>query len=304
MGDDTNTLIAVDISYGTLTDDIAEALKRAGITVLGQCLWDGIKQPTKRITNLRTALNHGLSIYGYTSVTSADTGDYHAAMGRDGVPDDIWVALLLDAIDVELPGITSPTIRSAVDYVYGRGKSRCIYASYASWKRIGDPQSFGDCLLIDANWDEQADLIYPRPYGIWTPATVIGKQYFGDATFNGLAVDFDIFNRALLIGDSDMTPEQVDAAIEAKLNTEVYPKIGALYANAGSLGAQLIQQGNGINAVGSALIQHVATHPGGGATNTMAADLDAMQTAMAGIEAEVTGLKGKIAAIGAAANGG
>ncbi len=64
----------------------------------------------------------------------------------------------------------------------------------------------------------------------------------------------------------DVSPTEVDAAIAAA-NKQVYEYIGNVLVTLG-------KQGSAIQTIGNALINHVATHPGGGATNTMAAALE------------------------------
>lgn len=141
--------------------------------------------------------------------------------------------------------------------------------------------------LWDANYGP-----LPRtfsPYGGWLAADMTQYQDTTDIG-TGLSVDLSVYE------ESDMTPEEVDAAIETKLTTEVWPKFGAVLTQLGNLGAGLVATGN-------ALAQHIATHPGGGATITMANDIADMQTKVGAIETETAALEAKVKAIGAAANG-
>jgi hypothetical protein len=159
----------------------------------------------------------------------------------------------------------------------------------------------GIFILLDVNivalfpglklWDANYGPL-PRtfsPYGGWLFATMTQYQDTTDIG-TGLAVDLSVYE------EIDMTPEEVDAAIEAKLIAEVWPKIGALLTQLGNLGAGLVATGN-------ALAQHIATHPGGGATITMVNDIADMQAKVGVIEAETAALEAKVKAIGAAANG-
>lgn len=132
--------------------------------------------------------------------------------------------------------------------------------------------------------------IFPPPLpGGWTTLTVWQWR-------NNLKPGTDFNADDDIILEDDMTPADVDAAIEAKLTAEVWPKFGAVLTQLGSLGAAIVTTGN-------ALTQHIATHPGGGATQTMAAELADMMTKIGALEADTTTLATKVKAMGAAANG-
>ena len=211
-------LKGIDASYGTLTDDIAKRLWAAGYRVFGQCLWTGAEQPPPRVINLRVALNNGFIILGYISVTSYMDGYYHVQRGRAGVPDDIWNALALAPIDVELNGIPNLTIRQAVDAL---DKRKSIYTSYNCWvNKQGNPHDFTDCLLWNAggkNWD-RPDLAVPpdyvggnfakNPYGGWTVNQVVGEQWSGGSDVEGINADRDIFSEELLVPTHMLTPDE------------------------------------------------------------------------------------------------
>jgi hypothetical protein len=90
------------------------------------------------------------------------------AQGRAGVPDDIWDALALVFIDVELDGIPNATVRQAVEATANLGKRRAIYTSYNAWvTKQGNPQDFTDCLLWYAHWDNKPEIDWALPFGSW-----------------------------------------------------------------------------------------------------------------------------------------
>lgn len=193
-------IYGVDASYDELTPEKARALRAAGIDVFQQCLWDGLQQPAKRVTNLRVAQQAGFPwLCAYSSLTArGGAGNQQMALGRQGVPDDLWGALAFVAVDVELLGITDAQIRAAVEYHASYGKGRVIYTSEGQWQ--GEQRgslAFGDCLLSNAKWDRQAVLASPA-FGGWTLASVLSKQYTGGEDCNGLFADRDVFSLELL----------------------------------------------------------------------------------------------------------
>lgn len=186
----------VDISYHDLTTEQATLLKSAGVQVLIQCLWTAAEQPAHRVTNLRTAMQAGLTIAGYASINKTPgSGVEHMDKARDGVPDDIWASLKKVAVDVELQGIQVADVRAAVDRVQELGKPKDIYTSYNAWVNyVGNPQTFTDCGLWNANWDEQPDFDFPRlRYGGWNDDQVWGEQWSGGTNVHGVHADRNQF---------------------------------------------------------------------------------------------------------------
>jgi hypothetical protein len=211
------TLSGLDASYGSLTEERAKKLRdQYGVKVFCQCLWSGSDQPAPRVTNLRTALNAGLTIAGYISVTGSRDGYWHVAQGRAGVPDDIWDTLALVFIDVELDGIPNATVRQAVDATDRLGKRRAIYTSYNAWtSKQGDPKDFTDCLLWYALWDEEPEIQWDWPgfryrFGGWTIDKVVGKQSMGGHELEGIDVDTDTFVRNLLVPQVEVPMTDAD----------------------------------------------------------------------------------------------
>jgi hypothetical protein len=199
----TDWIPGVDGSYTRLTPEAAADLRAAGELVWWQCLWTGAEQPETRVDNLRIAVAAGLIPLGYISVTGSGDGIWHVQQGRAGVPDDLWAALLLVPVDVELPNIPAETVRGAVNLlaspVYG-AKRRAIYTSYHAWVDLmGNPTTFTDCLLVNALWDQDPDIDFAGlPYGGWTLDQLVGEQFNGGTEIAGVYVDLDMFNRKLL----------------------------------------------------------------------------------------------------------
>jgi len=191
----------VDASYDTLTDAEAKRLRAAGAVVFAQCLWTGGEQPPPRVINLRIAHDNGFVLMGYISVNSQTAGQYHCNKARSGIPDDLWNALALVPVDVELDNIPVTTVRGAVEVLASWGKRRAIYTSYNAWaNKMGNPQDFTDCLLWNAYWDGAGDIDFASlPFGGWTIDKVVGEQWSGGMNVEGLFADRDSFAAELLV---------------------------------------------------------------------------------------------------------
>jgi hypothetical protein len=212
----------VDGSYAELTVPIAQALRASGIEVWWQCLWTGRERPPNALGNLSVARFVGMAIAGYCSVTAVNPGWWHANQAREGVPDDLWADLRVVPCDVELDNIPEATVRQCVDRLAELGKRRAIYTSWDAWvKKMGDSQAFDDCLLCNALWDAYPDVDFSRlPYGGWRDDQVLLEQYTGGTEVEGILVDRDVWNRALLYADG--TEGEMDAPTKGEF--------GALYA--------------------------------------------------------------------------
>lgn len=206
-----NVLYAIDTSFDNVTYNEARAVRESGVELAIQCLYDGVKQPAHRVTNLRNYTNAGLLIAGYASLpTNASVAYTHMDNARDGVPDDLWAALVRCAVDVELDGITTYAIREAVARLAQHGKSGLIYTSPDAWvNKMHDPHDFTDCELWEASWQRNNNPTFDgsrdfdaRPYGGWRPDQVIAQQYTGGIDVAGVFADRDVFyvTRARLLG--------------------------------------------------------------------------------------------------------
>lgn len=201
----TTALLGVDASYDDISADDATRLYAAGIRIFCQCLWTGGAQPAPRVTNLRNAINAKLIPVGYISVTGNNTGAWHTSMGRNGVPDDIWNALALVPIDVELTGIPNATIRDAINSIFNLKGTKCVYTAYFAWHGYqGNTSDFTDCLLWNANWrgiapDPVGQFFSELPFGGWKIHQVVGEQWSGGYNLEACYVDRDVFSKELLM---------------------------------------------------------------------------------------------------------
>ena len=133
------------------------------------------------------------------------------------------------------------------------------------------------------------------------PATIAFGQYVhgSDGRVYGGLVSRRKTEAALYISteEADMTPDEVNAIIDERFKKDVYPKIGAELATLGKHGEAIVVTAN-------ALIQHVATHPAGGPTATMVANLKDVQQRVGALEDEIDQFSANIKAIQDRGNGG
>lgn len=210
---------AVDSSYDELTDQEAKCLRESGWPLFIQCLLalprTGPEQPAKRIISLRNALENNLPTAAYIVVGSSRPGDEYINLGREGVPDDIWVALKFVAVDVETPGVRVDEIIRAVDRVVALGKLPLIYTNFWTWENYIVPTqdtrlAERGVVLYNANWDGQPDIDFGSfPFGGWRVEQVALEQWSGGTFICGQFVDRNTVERPELInleGGGDHMP--------------------------------------------------------------------------------------------------
>jgi hypothetical protein len=195
-------VFGVDASFDELTLDEARRLKAAGVQVYTQCLWTGAVKPASRIASLRNAQGAGLKLIGYISVAPGRmSGREHVGVGRLGVPDDLWSALVKVPIDVELEGLEFERhVLEALDRVAELGKPRDVYTAHFAWAGFqGNPTRPAGVGLWNAFWDEQPDVDFARfPFGGWSSDEVWGEQWSGGHVLEGQLVDRNTFRAAAL----------------------------------------------------------------------------------------------------------
>lgn len=212
-------IYGVDASFDELSLHEARRLKGIGVKVWMQCLWTATRAPEVRVPNLRNAIQVGLIPVGYISINrSALSGRWHVDAALTGFPDDLWNALQMVEIDVELQGIRVANIRSAVERVRELGQPQvAIYTSYNAWVNYvipSNPTTFTDCLLHNALWDKAPDIDFPSlPFGGWTLDQLVAEQWSGGTYVEGVFVDRNTFIKELLVPEEDNMPP-VDQRIE------------------------------------------------------------------------------------------
>jgi hypothetical protein len=212
-------VFGVDSSYDPLTEEEAQQLKDAGVSVYVQALsalpGTGLEQPANRVISLRNAWSVGLSIAGYSLLGRLPrTPKSYMDFARGGVPDDLWQALLFNAVDVETGGIGVDQVASALARVSELlpGKPPVVYTSYNMWSNVmGDPKRPDGAFLWNAVWDANPNFTFPTlRYGGWQDDEVLGEQWSGGTNLLGQQVDRDQFRaEALGIIIPASTPDPV-----------------------------------------------------------------------------------------------
>ena len=209
-------------SYDLLTPEKARALWDEGYRVFSQQLWTAAEQPANRVINLRAAYEQGFKLVGPIATNSSRPGGWHVWQARAGVPDDLWAALLLTPIDVELENIPNTDVRNAVETARDFGKRRCLYYSTHTWVDYqGNPDGFADCMTYFARYDGVAAL----PGSAVLPpsmrsSAIVGKQYTNTLITGNLETCREVWNQELLIGAPVPVPvpaptlESLDASVK------------------------------------------------------------------------------------------
>jgi hypothetical protein len=186
----------VDSSFDLLSPQEARRLVDAGVRVFAQCLWTGEQAPSVRVESLRNAQAVGLILIGYIAVSPGRIGRQHVDIARDGIPDDLWAALVKTPIDVELEGLNYQThVIQAHDRAAELGKAWDTYTSYYFWENVLHfPARRPGTGLWNALWDLNPDIDFPSlRYGSWQDHEVWGEQWSGGADVGGQWADQNTF---------------------------------------------------------------------------------------------------------------
>lgn len=207
-------MLAIDISRylgrAPMVGELERLRNNHGVGMLIVGLWDGATGPDWAAEAFGNARATGLQIAGYIALWPGMTGPQHVDSGRAVAGDD-WARLAFCAVDMEGRGVLPADGREAVNRVEALGIRSCVYTGYGTWTDNGGDDSLADVPLWDANYNRQTDLVLQREYGGWTQASVIGHQYLGNVTLEGVKCDVSVFDDAWLnAGEGDvMTPEQI-----------------------------------------------------------------------------------------------
>jgi hypothetical protein len=195
-------LPGVYASFDHLTPAIADQLWADGYRVFSQQLWTAAKagQPEFRVENLRIAHDKGFKLVGPIAINGSQPGTWHVAQAREGVPQDLWDALLITPIDVELEGIPNPNIRDAVEATVALGKRRSMYLSVHTWNDYQDgPDGFKDCLIYVAQYDNVNSMAFVRLPASLDGAFIVGKQFTNSMDTDGLTTCREVWNDWVLV---------------------------------------------------------------------------------------------------------
>lgn len=195
---------AIDLSDGTYSDAVALAAPALMI----QDLWTGDAQPAPRVTNLRTATQHGKTIAAFAAISSGRDAAYHAGMARAGVPYDLYEALAFVAVDLELSGVPLADAIAFGDLLAPRPDApRVLYTRHDFYvATYGDAPLPPDWWLWDARYALGGVIPPYRPYAGVGADRLLGVQTEGTHDLAGCAVDSDVFDLSRLQGGDSMEP--------------------------------------------------------------------------------------------------
>lgn len=219
---------AVDTAGSPLSIEQAQQLHAQGVSLFMQALswWPhyGAKTtiPSTRIDSLRNARTGGMRTGGYILLDPYSSGAEAVHRALDGLPNDVRSNLVVVAIDFEIPGeawsagvqIPYQTIVDALDELEREGFQRVLYTSAGEWTghlSPANPPKPERTYLFNASWDGNPNTLLPYPFGGFTEADVILKQYHGDTNLAGVTVDLDsspeIFPWEMQQGQTVLTPD-------------------------------------------------------------------------------------------------
>lgn len=191
------------MSYDLLTPEKAKQAWDAGYRVFSQQLWTALEQPGNRVVNLRNALNQGFVLVGPIAVNGSQKGAVHVQKARAGIPGDLWDAIALLPIDVELENIPNSYLREAVDLTEAYGKRRSLYYSVHTWVDYqGDPAGFRDCLTYVARYDGIASVAFVQQPPSMIGTFLAGKQYTNTVRTFGMDTCREVWDSRILLPEA------------------------------------------------------------------------------------------------------
>lgn len=129
---------------------------------------------------------------------------YEAARG-------FWDDLQFVALDVEVETVSVADILSTATAIKTYGQIPVIYTRKGFWEQENLGSMGHEFGLWYAHWDGVPDFTDFEPFGGWTHADIIGKQYSGTVRKFGIGIDEDIFN---LDAIEDLRRQRPDAVLE------------------------------------------------------------------------------------------
>ena len=200
----------LDISFSKPSAQWWRDRKAEGYEIAVQDVWtggfasnDGIKAVAE--TNLRNARLAGFRVAAYANASPPDwwplaTQLHHIELNMGAE----WPHVKDIVIDVEIPGITKARVMELADGLEAAGKTvEVLYSAHWFWVgHMGNSQDIAwrRFFIWPADYDGDPAIGWPRPFGPWPLAEVIGKQYAGTTDIEGQKVDLNTFK------DSWMAP--------------------------------------------------------------------------------------------------
>lgn len=208
----------IDLSFSRVPPGWVAKRQAKGFQVFAACLWtgglagnDGIKAVAEN--NLRAFREAGVLYMGYANASPPNWWPLSVQM--EHIIENAgaeWGPLRRIAIDLEIAGLTYERALELGDTINGHGKETEIAYS-AAWFWNGHMGG-----TTDPRWRQRFPWIWPADYdgdprvettrlfGPWTLADVVGKQYQGTTSLDGVQVDLNIFDLDLFKPEAAPTP--------------------------------------------------------------------------------------------------
>jgi len=225
----------LDISFSEPSQQWWEDRRAEGLEVMVQNLWTGGFASNAGIlavaaTNLQRARLAGFRIAGYANASPPDWWSLNIQMGNIRLNAGAeWGNISDVVIDAEIPGITEARVMELADGLDATGKVvDVLYTAHWFWTgHMGNSASIAwrRFRLWPADYDGDATIDFPRPFGPWKLADLVGKQYAGTTRIDGHDVDLNTFEDSWLEDDmtDDMTDEEFLARLEKLLTRAKIP---------------------------------------------------------------------------------
>ena len=231
----------LDISFAIPPQSWWEARRAEGYKVMVQDLWTGGFASNAGIlaaasTNLKRARLAGFEKRaGYANASPPDWWSINIQMGNIRLnAGDEWGNLTDVVVDAEIPGITQARVMELADGLEAAGKvADVLYTAPWFWNgHMGNSTNIAwrRFRLWNADYDGDPTIDFPRPYGPWRLADLIGKQYAGTTRIDGHAVDLNTFKDEWLSGTHPPPAPPVEPPTE---EDELMGKIADRFAQLG-----------------------------------------------------------------------
>lgn len=218
----------LDISFSEPSAQWWKDRRAEGYVVMVQNLWTGGFASNEGIkavaaNNLRRARLVGFRIAAYANASPPDWWPLKIQLDNIKLNAGAeWPNVKDVVIDAEIPGITMARVMELADAVEGEGKvANVLYSAKWFWSgHMGnstDPR-WKRFRIWPADYDGDPTIDWPRPFGPWQLADLIGKQYAGTTYINErdgrrIAVDLNTFRDSWLAPESEPEPpaeEEID----------------------------------------------------------------------------------------------
>lgn len=214
----------LDISFSEPSSRWWEDRRAEGFEVMVQNLWTGGFASNEGIkavaaNNLRRARVAGYRIAAYANASPADWWSLQIQLDNIKInAGSEWANLGDVVVDAEIPRLTMARVMELADGLEAAGKvADVLYTAHWFWAgHMGNSTDAGwkRFRLWPADYDGDPTLDFPRPFGPWTLADLIGKQHAGTTYIEKQAIDLNTFRDSWLAPTSAPEPGPTPPPVE------------------------------------------------------------------------------------------